>query len=365
MRIAHVINNLQVGGAEVLLKDLAPGLRDGGNVEVEIIVLCRTGSYLEQALAQQKIRVIALSESGSVYSPRHVLPLMRCLRDNFDLVHVQLFPAQLWVAIAARLVRLRTPLVTSEQNTHNRRRRFPFRPLDRWMYARYGTIVAVSAATAEALVRWLPSCRSKVRVIHNAVDGERFAGAEALHKSEILGADNADAPLILCVGRLEPQKDHDTLLRAMPQIPGAHLALVGDGVLRSELEALAESLGIRERVHFLGRRSDVPALIKAADVYVQSSRWEGWCIAVLEAMAGGAPIVASRAPGLAEAVEGVGRLFPPGDWEALAAHVNDLLAHPEERARLGGLGRAFAGNFGMDRCVEEHLRLYEEITRAG
>lgn len=360
MRVAHVINSLQVGGAEVLLTDLAPRLRDRG-VEVEVIVLCAAGSHLERALAERGIPVGFLSPAASVYSPRHVLPLLRRLRNDFDLVHVQLFPAQLWVALAAWVGRLRTPLVTSEQNTHNRRRRWWFRPLDYWMYAQYRSIVAVSEATSEALLRWVPGCRDRTRVIHNALSLERFAGAEAAEVGALLGVDGAP-PLLVCVGRLEPQKDHDTLLRALALVPNAHLALVGDGFLRPTLEALADTLGVRDRVHFLGRRSDVPSILKAADVYVQSSRWEGWCIAVLEAMAAGAPVIASRAPGLADAVEGVGRLFPPGDAAELAEHIRFLLGHPEERARLSERGLAFVQRFDMDTCVEEHIRLYREVV---
>jgi glycosyltransferase involved in cell wall biosynthesis len=127
------------------------------------------------------------------------------------------------------------------------------------------------------------------------------------------------------------------------------------------LEALAASLGIRERVHFLGRRADVPQLLKLADVYVHSSHWEGFGIAAVEAMAAGVPVIASDVPGLGQVVGSAGLLFPAGDAECLAKHIRSLLDSEPLRRRLSQAGKERARSFSIEGSVEAYISLYESV----
>lgn len=356
LRVLHIINDLRVGGAEVLLANLAPRLRDAAGVETHVVCLAPLDTFVSRSLQASGVPVTCHRVDRLGFrSPAHALQLRAPMRA-FDVVHVHLFPAQLWAALAGNGIRL----VTTEHNTHNRRRRPFFRPLDAWMYARYAAIVAVSPPTADALAAWVPATKPKTRVIPTAVDVDRFARATPADKQAVLGVP-PHTPVLLCIGRFEEQKDHATLLRALPLLPGVHAALVGDGILRGAMERLARTLGVSDRVHFLGHRGDVPALIRMADVYVQPSRWEGWSVAVLEVMAGGTPLVASRAPGLAEAVKDRGLLFAVGDHAGLAAQVQTLLDEPEQGAALARASREMADGFRIERCVEQHRALYEEM----
>jgi glycosyltransferase involved in cell wall biosynthesis len=282
-----------------------------------------------------------------------------------DVVHVHLFPAQLWAALAAATLppRVRPVLVTTEHNTTNRRRGSrALHALDRWMYGRYDRIAAISEAAGASLAEWVPGTREKTCIIHSAVDVDRFAAAAPASRRDALGI-SEDTPVLVCVGRYEAQKDQATLIRALTHLPGWHAALVGDGELRPNLAAQAQATGVAERVHLLGRRADVPALVAMADVYAQPSLYEGWSVAVLEAMAcGRAPVVASRAPGLADAVAGRGLLFEPGDADALAACVRRLRENPTESAALVNNARAWVENFRIERYVEAHQALYQEVT---
>jgi len=163
------------------------------------------------------------------------------------------------------------------------------------------------------------------------------------------------------VGRFDPQKDQGTLIRALGRLDGAHLVLVGEGATRPEAERLAARLGLAERTHFLGEREDVEGLLKLADIYVQSSNWEGFCMAALEAMASGVPVVASRVPGLTDVVDPAAVLFEPGDEEELARHLDALLRDPARRAELAGRGRARADEFRIERTLDRHESLYRQI----
>ena len=361
MRVLHIINDLRVGGAERLLVDLAPRLRASG-IELEVLTLAPRDSYLTGELRASSVPLHDDPDAISLRSPRQIGRIAGLL-PAYDIVHVQLFPAQLWVAVASSGPsmpgKVRPKLVTTEQNTYNRRRKALYQPADRWMYGRFDRIIAITSATAEALAEWVPSTRDRTQVIHNAADIARFANAVALPRAS-LGVP-PDSPLLACVGRLEPQKDQATLVRMMPSLPGAHLALIGDGVLRSPLERQAEQLGVRDRIHFLGRRADVPEVLKACDVYIQPSRWEGFGIAVVEAMAAGVPVVCSDVPGMRDVTAEAALICPPGDVEAFALAVRRLLKDPDERKRRADAGKARAALFTMERCVAEHRALYESL----
>ncbi len=359
MKVLQVINNLVVHGAQMLVRNMILGFARRG-IECEVYLLRSTGSPIESSLLKRGVRLY-FPLRASIYSPLHVRPLATHLRDHFyDLVHVHLFPAQLWVALAAKLANATARLVTTEHSTYNRRRRPIYRPMDRWMYAQYRFIASISEATTKALVRWLPELARKARTCPNGVDVDFFASAPASSKFDVLSLPD-HCPVILSVGRLEFPKDNETVIRAMSLIQDAHLAVVGIGPRLEELESLARKLRVANRVHFLGQRTDVPQLMKAADIYVQSSRWEGFGIAALEAMASGLPVVASRVPGLAELVGDTGLLFEPGDHEQLAGHLDTLLNGAELRARLAKAGLPRAAAFSFDRTLDCYENLYREL----
>jgi glycosyltransferase involved in cell wall biosynthesis len=278
-------------------------------------------------------------------------------------VHVHLFPAWLWVALAAKAAKVTAPLVTTEHSTHNRRRRRIYRPMDRWVYAQYRCIACISDAAAGALVQWLPEVTGKVRTCPNGVDVESFGNLPAASKYELLSLQES-CPVLLSVGRMAHPKDHETVIRALSLIREAHLVLVGVGPMPKEYQKLAQNLGLAQRVHFLGRRADVPQLMKAADIYVQSSRWEGFGIAALEAMASGVPVVATRVPGLAELVGDAGLLFESGDHYQLAGHLSTLLGDDKLRTRLAAAGQVRAATFSLEKTLDCYQTLYQELLAA-
>jgi glycosyltransferase involved in cell wall biosynthesis len=300
------------------------------------------------------------SISNNMYSPQNIVWLAKLINSH-EIVHVHLFPAQLWVAVAYELTNKTVKLVTTEHSTYNRRRKVFFRLVDKWMYSKYRKVVCISDATALALVEWIPSIANKVQVIPNGINLDKFRFSGTVKKREIIFDESK--PVILCVGRLKPEKDHATLLRAMVKVSDAHVVLVGDGDIRLQLKQLADNLGISERVHFLGQRQDIPELIKMADIYVQPSRWEGFGIATLEAMAGGLPIVASNIPGLNQVIGDAGILFPPGDSDALASAINFLLSSKNMRENFSKASIERSKKYSLDKTVDSYLDLYYKCLK--
>jgi glycosyltransferase involved in cell wall biosynthesis len=360
VRVLHLIDSLIQAGAEALLKDMVPRMRARG-VEVSVAVLKELDSPFERELRERGTPFLPTA-AGGIYSPLHVLSLQRQIQE-FDLVHTYLFPAQLFVPIARILARRNVPLLLSEGAMHHGRKHWWFRPVENWMYRRYTAIACASEAVAAGLRVWVPAVREKIVVVQNGIDLHIFENALPLPRPSV-GINNSNC-VLLYVARFNQQKDHTNLLRAMTQIPDAHLLLVGDGELRPHAERLARSLGIAGRVHFLGRRKDVPKLLKMADIYVHAPAFEGFGIAAAEAMAAGKPIVATNVPGLAQVIGDAGILVPPSDPEALATQVTALMKSRARQKQLGERAAQRARTFSIDNTVSAYIELYRALSLDG
>jgi glycosyltransferase involved in cell wall biosynthesis len=277
---------------------------------------------------------VSLGPAGA----RAVTRLVRDLRrERPSVFHAHLaWPLAARIPLSAALV-ARVPAVVATFHL------FPPAPLRRTtllqgtlLARRMGRGIAVSQAIATSLeneLRWPPE---KIEVIRNGIEVERFQRSADRNLRRELAADSGDL-VFLTVARLDLQKGVDVLLRAVQSVYGARFVIVGAGDERMRLERAAETLGVRDRVLFLGRRDDVPALLAASDAFVLPSLFEGTPLALLEAMAAGKPVVASAIPGTNELVADgeTGLLVRANDSDALAAALRRIVSDPELRARLG------------------------------
>lgn len=168
------------------------------------------------------------------------------------------------------------------------------------------------------------------------------------------------------IGRFTPQKDHAALLRALAGQShlGWDLDLIGDGPRRADIVALATALGVADRVHFLGARNDVTAILGRADIYALVSHWEGFPRSILEAMRAGLPVVASDVGGVAEAVQPgkTGFLVPADDGQVLAARLELLIKDRQLRQALGSAGRrSYDENFHFELMFDHTMDVYKSI----
>jgi len=326
-------------------------------VDVSVAVLKELKGPFERELREKGIPFLSTA-AGGVYSPTHVLSLMHHIQ-GFDLVQAHLFPAQLFTPLAAMLVESRVPLVLTEHTPQHRRRKKWLYQLEAWMYSRYTAIACASEAIAASLRAWIPHVNQKITVIPNGIDVEKFQQATAVSRASI-GIKDGNC-VLLYVASFQPRKDHGTLLRAMARITDVDLVLAGDGNLRAQFERQAESLGIARRVHFLGCRNDVAGLLKMADIYVHAPTFEGFGIAVAEAMAAGKPIIASNVPGLAQVLGEAGVLVPPADSVALATGIRRLIESPERRAQLAGAAMQRSRQFSIENTVDAYIDLYSSV----
>ena len=230
---------------------------------------------------------------------------------------------------------------------------------------RVGRYIAVSDNIAGVLRRDLRLADGRVDVIHNAVDLTRFAAAPDRELRRTLTG-NDRTPLVLTAARLHEQKGLDVLIKAVPGVPDACFAIAGDGPERRQLEKLAADLGVEDRVRFLGSRSDIPALLGASDLFVLPSRYEGFPLALLEAMAAEVPVVATRIDGVDElVVDGQnGDLVEAGDSAALGSAITNLLADPDRRKALATRGHELVlQRYGAEAMTARVTRVYDELLR--
>jgi glycosyltransferase involved in cell wall biosynthesis len=210
-----------------------------------------------------------------------------------------------------------------------------------------------------ALSRRVASAR-RLHVIHNGVDVPPGAPRGPLPQR----------PLAVCTARLAEPKNVSTLLRALALPPAAawRLRVLGDGPRRAQLERLRDGLGLAGRVELLGERRDVPTHLAAADAFVLPTRWEGFPYSVLEAMAAGLPVVASRVGGVPEQVlDGrTGTLVEPGDADGLADALGRLAADGPRARALGAAGRDLARRrFGLRRMLDRYDALLGSLAARG
>ncbi len=221
-----------------------------------------------------------------------------------------------------------------------------------------GAIVGVSEAERRAGLEAGVGKEAQYRVIHNGIDADEFDRPRRVVPGRIV-----------VVGRLASQKRPDLAVRALARVrerfPEAKLDLAAHGPLEAETAALVSELGLDDHVRLLTRDADVAGLLSEAACFLLTSDYEGLPYTVLEAMAAGVPVVATRVGGVPEqVVDGeTGFLFEPGDPSAAAAAVERILADPDGAARLGDAGRErVRREFGRERMVSETVALYDALT---
>jgi L-malate glycosyltransferase len=369
IRVAFVIDNLGVGGTELNAVRTAEQL-DPARVSLQVVTLQADGP-MARRYAAAGIPVYPFNPGGSlvgVAALRQAAALARHFRQHrIDIVHCHDRYSNVFGGLAARLAR-RPAVIASKRWWQTS---LPHRVLNAIAYRAADRVLCNSGAVAASAraIEFAPA--KSLVVVPNFVDESAFDAVSADERAArrvALGVP-ADAPLVGIVAKLRPVKDHATLLRAFAllrqRVPAAWLLVAGDGPLQAELERLAVDLGIADGVRFPGLLPHLPNPHALFDVSVLCSRHEGFPNSVVEAMAAGRPVVATRNGGMLDAVRDgeTGLLVPVGDAEALAAAIERLLAAPDERRRFGDAGQALASQrYRVAPVVGALQRLYDELV---
>lgn len=363
-KIAFVITELDVGGAERTLVQLVLGLpRDAW--EARVYCLGPWGP-LANVLQDAGITVKAFDAVHVWDGPRTIWRLYReLLAFRPGLVQTFLFHANLLGRLAGAMAGVQ--YILSGVRVAERRSRV-YGWFDYWTNFLVRANVCVSRGVADYCEREVGLSPSKTVIIPNGVDPHQFAAFLPADTREI--GCPPDKRVVLTVGRLEPQKGIDLLLEAIQavttKVQDVVFVIIGDGPDRGVLQRRATELQIEPFVRFLGRRHDVPRWYKRATVLVLPSRWEGMPNVVLEAMATGTPVIATRVEGIAELLEDQvsGLVVPVNDAPALSTAILQILQDGETRSRLAKAAQTYLEkNFTTQAMVSRYADLYGKLLR--
>ena len=359
MRILHIINRCSVAnGAAMVIQNLMPTLIASGH-HVDVLALVD----VTPSCADRFIKIgcgysILMKENKSLYSPSLFLKLARIMM-KYDVVHAHLFPTFYWVALVKIVCGYKGKLVFTEHSTQNNRQKALFRGIERFIYRRYDSIAAISEAVAFNLKNHLKR-DFDIIVVDNGIDIKAFESQYAISKDELELP--ANSVLLTQVARFGPEKDQMTVLKALKLLPESYyVVFVGGGSLIEQHRDMAVKLGVLNRVRFLGIRNDVAAIIKASDIVIISSHFEGFGLTAIEGMAAGKPVIASDVPGLREVVKGAGILFKPHNAISLADSVRKLIT---DRKLYEDVVEC-CHNRALDYSSEKMARKYESIYLTG
>ena len=363
MNIAYVITRADaVGGASIHVRDLGRAMLDRGH-RVTVLVGGRgpVTDQLENAgIPYRSLRFLErrICPLRDLRATNELVSVLRCLRP--DLVSTHTAKAG-WVGRAAgaylSIPAIYTPHGWSIADRISILPGAVFTVAERVAAVWAGAIICVCEQERRLALARRVAAAEKLHVVHNAV----------LDVPVELRADPAPAPVRICsIARFEPPKDHATLLRALAELrsqPWA-LDLIGDGPLEAKTRSLAGELGLGGRVRFLGYQADPARILARAQVFVLSSRSEGFPRSVLEAMRAGLPVVASDVGGVGEAVanEVNGLLVPSGDPKVLSAALGRLFADVTLRRRMGAAARGtFETCFRWESMVDSTAAIYATV----
>ena len=358
MKILYVITSLQTGGAEKLIVDIVPRLRQKG-LEVDVCLFNGMDTPFKQQLYSYGCKTYDLSYDERYFSPIKIIKLWRIMR-HYDIIHTHNTAPQLFAAIANIICRRR--LVTTEHSTNSRRRDYPIlRYGDKWMYGRYDSVICISEIAEKVLKEYLEvnlNAPCNICTINNGIDVARFYHAQPLDRGSI-SSDNHRFVIVMVAG-FRDAKDQETVIRAIAKLQDKRyeLWLVGDGERRQTIEQCIRDEHIEDQVQLLGVRMDVPSILKAADVVVMSSHWEGLSLSNIEGMSVGKPFIASDVNGLREVTKGYGILFPHGDDEVLANEIKHLAEDRTYYSQIAAQCYERAQQFDIKNMVDAYANIY-------
>jgi glycosyltransferase involved in cell wall biosynthesis len=352
--IAHVVDSMEMGGAEKLTATLCRLQRDRGHI-ASVHCLYGVGVIGEELRAE--------GFEITLHHPSGFFHLMRCLYGSFrrsrpDVVHCHNATAAIIAAFPARCAGVKTVIATRHglvKPPYQIRRELKFALASRWC----DWIVGVCESTRTNLLAVPFAARDKIIHIYN---GACPADVRAIPRTK-------RGFTLLYVGRLAPLKDHATLLRAVALTrshhPDVQLWIVGDGPLQLSLRKLTYELGLNDSVTFFGEQADVSPFMLAADLFVSASVTEGLPVSLLEAMSVGLPAVVTDIGGMGEIarLSGAVTLVPSSDPKGMASALSDAIARRQELPKMGQLAsHCYEKYFRPERMFDDYMNLYNRCV---
>jgi len=356
MKVLLMITRAELGGGQTHVADLLRGMRDEFDVELAV----GEEGYLTEMADQLGVSWHVLPDLVQPISPiRDLKALHQCLslcrQIKPDLIHAHTSKAGIVGRMAASLADI--PCIFTAHT-------WCFAEGTSWKWKAIGTPLEKLAARVSKRIITVSDANRDLAIRHRISDPDRFLTVhngipDCKHRA---APDSHPVPRIVMVARFSNQKAQSMLVDAVHSLTEPfRLAFVGEGPLRESVEQQVESLGLSDKVEFLGQRLDIPEILASADIFGLFTKWEGFPISILEAMRAGLPVVASDVNGVREAITDgqTGFLIPPGDITLFQYRLRQLLQEANLRRRMGLAGRRrFEREFTADAMIRKTAALY-------
>jgi len=357
LKIIQVVPEYAGYGADKLVSDIHRIFTKDG---VESYIVCLTNKFPSEVPSTSSLGL------KNPYSITGVLKLSRALSGiigndpgNNWIVHTHLASCQYYTPIALKLSGLKIPVLTTEHSTYNRRRKmFAGKLMDYCVFKQYDRVVCISEAVKRTFGDWQPALKDRLITIENGIDLEKF---NIVSKTK-----NPDKPCIVSSGRLAVVKNYASAIEACALLKDMNFEyhILGDGSLKPVLQQLINELGLTNKVRLIGFVPNVDEYFKRTHILLMPSKWEGFGLAALEAMACGIPVVVSNVPGLGDLVGGDGEcglLVNPMSPQDIADKLGELINDYQLRLSMGQRGRIRSEQYSIDKTAQGYIELYERI----
>lgn len=355
MKILHITNNLWSGGVTKLLEDILEEISK--EHEVTLLLLGKNDENYNQKKFKN-VKIVFLNQE-KLYSLKNILKIREYIKKN-DIIHAHLCPSQFLMALAGLF--LNRIFIITEHNAINNRRKYKiFKVLEKIIYKKYNKIIAVSEDVKNNLINWLgKDIKEKIEVIYNGIDLKKFKEAKNI-KNDLWELDKEEK-LLFMVARFSRQKDQKTLVRALKLLPQKIKCLfIGVGETEEEIRDYVDKLDLRDRIKFLGFRSDVANIMKSCELGILSTNFEGFGIVAVESLATGTLMIGSNVDGLKEVLKEKELLFRKGDEKELAKKIEFLLYNEGEIYKLKQKIPNLIKDYSVEKMLIKYSNLYDEL----
>ncbi|MGV0995341.1 glycosyltransferase [Empedobacter falsenii] len=361
MKILQVIDSLpSTSGGSRFVVNLSKKLQQLG-IDVTLLLIDGKKTHFVNEIIESGIKYIFLDESTkSRYKFKYIKQISKIMK-NYDIVHVHIFPTSYLVALSSLFSRTKAKIVFTEHNAFNKRATNKlFVYIEKFIYGRFDKIIGITPEVKVFINRYITNKKNKIDVITNGIDLNNINKTVAAKRIDF----NFEEKDIICLmaARFSFQKDHETLIKSFVNLPvNFKLILAGDGANLNKCIMLVEQLNLKDKVKFIGSRDDIYSIIKMSDINILSSRYEGFGLSIVEAMALNKVVIGSNVDGMNNIIENAGFLFEVGDYKELHNLILDLGTNKSLYNKVALQCKLRSNDFSLEKMVNQYIDVYKRL----